>query len=321
MKKRAVAVLENGQIGDVDAANLRRFIEEQIYSLPGTTRHRQDFSILLSGSRATGTASPTSDVDIDVLCPQSVYEAVHRAAHESGLIAAEHSFFHLVPGDDYGRYFGADLGRPHFSLLSLEEVERQFRDYDDVWLWIWTNAQVITDPAGRFRRIVEGFIGYPPDLLLRKIKYRWLLAAYWEVEVYPHHSSRDQDLLPACTGLLNGVNELCRFFFLVEGKPFPYTEKLLATARRETKLGAEFYPMLQRVVDLVVGNVEVEAAVWDRLREACDLLIAGDHSPECQRLEEACARAMLDAGVDRTWVKADFNNIGELLTGKLGPMP
>jgi hypothetical protein len=309
------------QIGGIETSKLWRFIEEQIYSLPGTTRHRQDFTILLTGSRAAGTASPTSDVDIDVVCPQSVYESVHRAARVSGLIQAEQSFFHLVPGDDYGRYFGADLGRPHFSLVSLEEVERQFRDYDDVWLWIWTNAKIIVDPMGQFRRRVDGFTGYPRDILVRKIKYHWLLAAYWEVEVYPWHSSRDEDILPASIGLLNGVNELCRFFFLVEGKPFPYTEKLMPAARTRTKLGAEFCPMLQRVVDLVVGRVEGEGGVWDRLHQACDLLVAGDRSPECQRLEEACAQAMLNVGVDRNWVEADFDNIGELLTGKLGPMP
>ena len=35
----------------IDPAALERFIEEQIYALPGTDRHREQFSILLTGSR------------------------------------------------------------------------------------------------------------------------------------------------------------------------------------------------------------------------------------------------------------------------------
>lgn len=38
-------------------------------------------------------------------------------------------------------------------------------------------------------------------------------------------------------------------------------------------------------------------------------------------LTQACAGAMIDAGVEAAWVKADFANIDELFAGELGPVP
>ena len=57
---------------------------------------------------------------------------------------------------------------------------------------------------------------------------------------------------------------------------------------------------------------------WQRLEKAFQTLCCSETSAECRRLEQACAKAMIDAGVDPKWVEADYNNIDELLLGKLG---
>lgn len=304
----------------IDPNALSRYIREHIYTLPGTTRHRQAFTVLVTGSRAAGVHTPDSDVDIDVLCPEPVHESVQRASYEAGIVGGEASFFCVLKGDDWDRYFGRKMGRPHFSLTGLDRVEQHFRDCDDVWMWIWLNAKVIADPAQQFQRIVNGWDGYPADVLVRKIKYRWLLAAYWEVDVFPYHHCGDDEVLAASAAILNAVNELLRLFFLVEGRPFPYTEKLMHLAP-STVLGAELVPQLHDIVDLVVGKGMADLPVWDRLHRACELLCVSDKSEECRRLEDACAQAMVAAGVDAKWVEADYQNIDELLLGELGPMP
>jgi hypothetical protein len=301
----------------IESDALWRYVEEQIYSLPDAPR--EALSIVLIGSRAAGAYSDGSDVDLAALCPQAVYEAMLRAAREAGVARAEHSFFHVPRDGDPKRYFGAERGNPHFSLIPIEAVERQFRDYDDVPLWLWTNAKILTDPGDQLRRVVEGFAGYPREVLVRKIKYRWLLAGYWEIDVTPHHPSCDEELLPAATAMVNAVNELLRVFFLVEGKPFPYPSKLMRLAA-QTALGREFLPMLQRVVDLVVGRGCAELDPWERLDRAFTML-AMSSDPHCRRLERACGRAMIAAGVDPAWVAADYDNIDELLLGRLGPVP
>ena len=101
---------------------------------------------------------------------------------------------------------------------------------------------------------------------------------------------------------------------------FPYTEKLTRVAGT-TQLGRQFAPLLQQVVDLVLGHVEAERSVWERLETAFEMICCYDVSADCRRLDDACAQAMVEAGVPRAWVEADYDNIGELLSGALGPVP
>lgn len=305
----------------IDEAAFWRYVDEQVDSLPGTDRHREVFSILVTGSRAYGAHTERSDIDIDVVCPGPVYESVLRASVAAGRGRAERSLFCILQGDDWARYFGEQFGRPHFCLTPLDVIERQVCAYEDVPLWIWTSAKVVADPGRQFRQVVERFTGYPRDVLVRKVKYRWLLAGYWEVDCYPHHHGEDaRDVLPAAAALLNAVNELLRLCFLVEGRPFPYTEKLMHLAAG-TQVGQTICPILQKAVDLVVGTAGADLGVWERLDRACDILTGSRTSEDCRRIEEACGQAMIAAGVEPTWVEADYHNIQELLTGLLGPVP
>lgn len=304
----------------IDGAAFKRYVREQIYSLPGVERSEDALTILLTGSRATGTFTPESDVDIEVLCPKTVYEALHRAAMDVGIIRSPRSFFHIAPEQDWERYFGRDKGRPHFSITSLHHVERHFREYDDVYLWIWTNAKVAVDPQRQFERIRERYRGYPRDVLMRKIKYRVLLAWYWDVEVFPHHAFTPDALLAASTAVVNSINEYLRVFFLVEGRPFPYTEKLWHFASA-TPLGREFLPLFRRAVGLLVGEASCDTPPQERVRKAWEMLCCSDLSADCRRLEAAVEDAMLTAGVEPQWIEAGFRNIDELLLGGLGPMP
>lgn len=300
--------------------DLQRCVDEQIFSLPGTKNAREEFSVLLTGSRATGTATSQSDVDLEVICPREVYDAVQRACLAEGRIKSATASLYMLRDGQWREYFGEDVARSHFSLRPADEVARHFETYDDVFLWIWTNAVILHDPGARFANLLKRFQGYPKDVLVRKIKYRWMLSAYWMIETYPHHHSRDEDLLPAGLSILNAVNELYRFFFIVEGKPFPYTEKLPRFVS-STALGKQFLPFVNQVVDLALGRLWQDRSEWDRLDQASRRLCHSDESDDCRRLEDASAQAMLAAGVEEDWVRADFDNINELLQGKLGPMP
>ena len=304
----------------IEETALWRYIEEQVYSLPGTEHHRDVFSVLLTGSRAVGNYVPDSDVDIDVLCPQAVYASVQKAALEAGIIQSENGFWLLRTGEDLHRYFGEEVAVPHISIHPLDTVARQLAEFDDVALWIWSNARALTDPNGQFQRVVETFTGYPPDVLVRKIEYRHLLYLYWTICAFPLHSAEPCDLLPAATSLVNAVNELLRLFFLVERKPFPYTEKLMSLARA-TAFGKQLGPRLQQVVDLAVGVACPEISPWERLRRASDLVMLPDLNENPGTPEQAFLEAVLAAGVGEHWLENDFDNIDDLLSGRLGPTP
>ena len=300
--------------------NVQRYMDEQIYTLPGVESAAGVFTVLLTGSRATGTHAPTSDVDINVVCPQTVYEKALSAALEAGIITNPKSFFVKRPETDWERYFGTDKGRPHFSVTSLKEVRKHFDDFRDVWLWVWTTAKILRDPNGQFKSIVDAFDGYPQDVLIRKIKYHWLLAGYWSIDVYPLSSHEEDTLLPAAMGLLNTVNELLKICFLVEGRPFPYSEKLMRLSQT-THVGHDVRHILQRAVDLVLGREGGQKALWERLEEGFRILNCYDESEENRQLYDSLTAALRSAGVPPDWVEADYDNIDELLLGELGPVP
>ena len=307
----------------IDPAALEKYIQERIYTLPGVRRHDPAFSILLTGSRATGTHGPNSDVDLDVVCPKDVYQRVIQESIKSGIIRGRGDLF-ILRDDDWATYFGPEWGRPHFCLVPLERLRQQLEQHEDVLLWIYSHARVLKDPGAQVKELMRHFGSYPRDVLTRKIKHRWLMAAYWEVECFPHHhgqhESQEDEFLAGAAAVVNAANELLRLCFLVEGKPFPYTEKLLPHARH-TGLGREICPVLERSIALTVGAAQPELAAWARLDLAADMLMASDTSEDCRTLETACAKAMIAAGVDEEWVEADFANLEELLSGELGPLP
>lgn len=307
----------------IDGAALETYIQERVYTLPGVRRLDRAFSVLLTGSRATGDHGPNSDVDLDVVCPEAVYQRVIEESIKSGIIRARGDLF-ILRDENWGRYFGTDWGRPHFRLVPLERLRQQLEQHEDVLLWIYSHARVLKDPGAQFKELMQHFGSYPRDVLTRKIKYRWLMAAYWEVECFPHHHERHEsqkdELLSAASAVVNSANELLRLCFLVEEKPFPYTKKLLLHARH-TVLGREICSILERSTALAVGAAQPELEAWARLDLAADMLMASDTSGDCARLETACAKAMILAGLDEEWVKADFANIEELLSGQLGPPP
>lgn len=315
-----VTNLFNPKSSGISTAEIQRYIEEQIYTLPGVEHPESRFTILLTGSRATGTYSDGSDVDINVLCPQPAYEKVHAAALQAGIVKTPKSFFAIVPKTDWQRYFGAEKHRPHFALTSLEQAKGHFAEYRDVWLWVWTTAKIITDPNGQFQNIANAFHGYPKTVLVQKLKYHWLLAGYYSIDVYPLSSEKDDTLLPAAMGLTSTAMELLKVCFLVEGNPFPYAEKLMRLALY-TELGKKIVPTIQKAVELILGKVEGEKELWRRLNDAFDLLNSYDVSEEHRRMFDACCKAMRSAGVDPDWVEADYDNIDELLLGELGPIP
>lgn len=302
----------------IDSGSLQQYIEEQIYTLPGTHRHREQFAIALTGSRAYGRHAKTSDVDLDVVCSREVFEDVHKASLEAGLIKSPTGLFCVLPRKDWERYFSKEKGRPHFSLTPLDVVQRHFGEYNDVSIWIWTHAKILHDPGERLEQIIQGFTGYPKEILIRKIKYHWLASAYWAIEVVPTNFKRKDDLLATITGLCNSINELLRVFFLVESKPYPYPEKLMQLAGF-TKLGNKFKPLLKDCVDLIGGRVKSDLDPWTRLEDVFNTLWCCDISESATQLDEACAKAMISAGLDPVWVEADYGNIGELLDGRLGP--
>jgi hypothetical protein len=304
----------------VNYTSLNRYINDNIYTLPGIDNHQDKLTVLLTGSRAFGKYTHSSDVDIDVLCTREVYNLIQAEMLKRDFTTSIDQAFYNLPKTGWEQYFGPGVERPHFTITPIEEVKRQIEEYQDIPLWVWSNALILNDPRDQFKDIIDNFHKYPEDILKTKIKYRYLLSSYWLIDGYPHNHAKDADFLSAAMALLNGIHELYRFFFLVEGKPYPYSEKLSLYVT-ETKLGKRFKPFTDRIINMVVGYDQDEKDVWKRLDRAIELILYGNISPESNQLFDACDEAMIDAGIEEPWVKSSYDNIDDLLLGRLGPIP
>lgn len=305
----------------VDWNDLWRYIDEQIFTLPGITNHKEKLTVLLTGSRALGTYSYNSDVDIDIICTRETFENIQHAMYQKKLTPNTRQAFYQLPTDGWDKYFGKEVSQPHFSITPIDVIEKQFKNYDDVGIWIWTNAVIINDPLKQFKTIIENFKGYTDDVLFKKVKYRYLLSLYWLIDGYPHHhKDKDEELFSASLSILNGIYEMYRLFFLLDGKPYPYAEKLPIYVS-STKLGKQFKAFLDKAINMTLGNGYENIPIWDRMDNVIEILLYGDRSREARELSEACDNALLSLGIDAEWVDSGYDNIDELLHGCLGPTP
>ncbi|WP_425448339.1 nucleotidyltransferase domain-containing protein [Dethiothermospora halolimnae] len=204
----------------IDWDDLKRYVKEQIYTLPGIKNHKDKLTVLLTGSRAIGTYSKGSDVDIDVICTKEVYNKIQSEMVERGLTTNKKVAFYYLPKIGWDKYFGKEVGQPHISITNIDIIKEQIKSFEDVPVWIWSNAVIINDPRAQFKRIISLFKEYPMEVLKRKVKYRYLLSLYWLIDVYPHNHSKTDEVFSGTLAIVNGINELYKFFYLIEGKSF-----------------------------------------------------------------------------------------------------
>ena len=88
------------------AEGLRRYIEDQVLTLLGINDPTEKFSILLTGSRATDRWALGSDVDIEVLCPRTIYQSIQQAMVSAGRIKSLGASLYTLRDDNWQTYFG-----------------------------------------------------------------------------------------------------------------------------------------------------------------------------------------------------------------------
>ena len=300
----------------VTKQSLEDFVDGEVMTLPGLENRGNRLSVFLTGSRSVGMHSDQSDIDLEVVCGQHIFDDVRKACLEAGVITSKFGFFVKLEPSRAAEYFGERNGGVHFSITPTERLEKKLSEYNDITMWIWQNARMVADPGMQVERVVEAYREYPEDVLVRKIKYHWLKAGYWLVDVYPHHHKAGSDVLAAMTALANGMHEYLRVFNLVEKRPYPYPEKLMKVSG-STNLGRKFCGFFKQLgLDLVSGGRD-EDEIWERLDGVFRRLCCCDLSKEAMKLWQQCQFGMIGAGVDRDWVEADYENINELLSGEL----
>jgi hypothetical protein len=95
---------------NVSPYDIKRYVEEQILTLPGIVDLGK-FIILLTSSRTTCNFSVSSDVDIDVLCPSGTFYAIQERMIAMGRTGSIENGFYKLSEENWQRYFGYRVGR------------------------------------------------------------------------------------------------------------------------------------------------------------------------------------------------------------------
>jgi predicted nucleotidyltransferase len=279
----------------------REYAQEIVLCHPALKGVREKVGLVLAGSRAVGYHVPSSDYDFLALCDRGTYTDIARLAG----VDREVTRINLaVDKEQIKQRFRIEVD---IAVYESKRVERALGDYNDVVLWIWTNAKVLFDPTNRIQTLQKGVTGYPRDVLERKLKAHYLMDFHLSVHgiTYRYES---QNVFSVVHALASKIAEFCRLCCLLDGKPFPY-EKWLLRACQETASGAKLSPFLVHALgnvtrlgdDLVASAELVRQAVYALDTEACDIL------------EEA----LVSWGIGKEWVENAYGCLDDVLFEQL----
>jgi hypothetical protein len=269
---------------------LGRYIGDALFDHPELTDARDTISLVLSGSRAVNYHVPSSDYDLLGVCDAETYARVcERAGRDPSAKG-----IHILPDkEEVRRRFGIEVD---VAVYEVGRIREAIRVYNDVVLWIWTNAQVILDRENTVAGLKSAIGPYPRETLESKIKEHFLRDFHLSVHALTYRPE-SQNLFSVVHALAAKVGEYCRLCCLLDGKPFPY-EKWLLRACGETHVGERLAPIFRRVLTTLTHLDNDLERSWPSVRQAVDAI----DTEACDILEGAMVARGDRPRVDRQLV-------------------
>lgn len=293
---------------DIKMTTINEFILNEIFVIPELSEYKDMLNVFLTGSRASGGHTDKSDIDLDIICTQDIYAKIQENFFRNGKTKSIKASFYSLADIDYRAYFG-DIGTLHFSITQQEKILTKLMNFDEVHMWIWSNAKLIID-NGISSVFNEKLFNFPQDILVDKLKRYYMDYHYYIIDAYPNNDTSNYMKHVAVYSIYSALLSIYRFSFLAEKQPFPYTEKLV-THIKTTKLYKEFSDVFKEIYGLL-ENISGEDA-WGKI-EKCRGMLCYDDVYECSdRLREFMDKALLEAGCEKEWVDAGYDNINDYL--------
>jgi len=293
---------------EIAIATIKDFVINEIFVMPELSEHKDKLNVYLTGSRATGGYTEKSDIDLDIICPQGIYDKIQANFVRSGKTPSIKASFYHLNDIDYQSYFG-NIGNPHFSITPQEKIYAKLKNYDEVNMWIWGNAKLLID-NGISSVFNESLFVFPQNILIEKLKKYYMDFMYYIIDAYPNNDTSKDMKHIAVYSIYSALLSIYRFSFLAEKQPFPYTEKLV-THIKATKLYGAFANIFQEIYELL-ENINGEDA-WKKIEKCRGMLCYGDVYECSEELEEYMDNVMLELGCEEEWVKAGYDNINDYL--------
>ena len=276
---------------------LRRFIDEKLLQRPELTESQNRLAIVLAGSRAVGYHTSTSDYDLIGLCDAPTYaQILQNTDHDFSVAGIDIS----IDRKEAEQMLGREVD---FAVYEADYIQAAFQEYNDVVLWIWTNAQAIMDPCHTVSELQASFGGYPRDVLEQKLKQHFLQDFDLSVHGLTYRPE-SQNIFSVLNAMTSKIGEYCKMCCLLDGKPFPY-EKWLLQACADTPFGKQLVPIFERVLSTLSSLQNDLPGQWPRVREAIDAI----DTEACDALESA----LISWGIPKVWLDHSYHELHTVL--------
>ncbi|MHB1458537.1 MAG: hypothetical protein ACYC0V_16635 [Armatimonadota bacterium] len=135
---------------------------------PVFSAHRNNISILISGSLAAGFADELSDIDLWLLCKDEVSACISEKC------TANRLRFDSLPPNKL-TFKGTDV---HCFIFPYSKFRQGLEMYDDMTLFYVANSIICHDADACFASMIEPYVPLPDDVLKDKIKesYGWVVC-------------------------------------------------------------------------------------------------------------------------------------------------
>jgi hypothetical protein len=284
-------------------------VNQEVLSLQEFQDQENRIGVYLTGSRAVGGYTDTSDIDLDILCARSVFDELQRRFLAAGKTQTSKAAFYTLADSNYRQYFG-NISPPHFSITPVESVIKRLQDYDEVQMWIWQNAKPVLICPDIEEQLNKSMNGFPPEVLLRKLKRYYLEHLYSVIDAYPAHQHNNETKHLAAFSIYNALYSLFRFVYLADSRPFPYTEKLLYHLQT-TNIGSACASDFLEIFNLLEDISGKDA--WTRLDKARGMLLFDAAYESARKIDALMTAALREYGCEENWLMAGYDNIDELL--------
>ncbi|MCL2517644.1 MAG: hypothetical protein FWF15_03675 [Oscillospiraceae bacterium] len=283
---------------EITPESIREFVINEIFVIPELSNYTDNLNVYLTGSRATDGYSGKSDIDLDIVCKQDIYDKIRSVIPT----------FYSLADSNFRSYFG-DIRIPHFSVSPQEKILAKLKNFDEVHMWIWGNAKLIID-NGISSVFDKSLFVFPQDVLIEKLKKIYMDFLYSIIDAYPNSDTSNDMKHIAVNSIYNALLSIYRFSYLAEKQPFPYTEKLVTHVKTK-KLYMKFADTFKEIY-ILLENISGDGA-WERI-EKCRGMLCYDDKYECSdELGEYMDNVMLEAGCEKDWVEAGYDNIDDYL--------
>jgi len=297
---------KRGNIMAISTTTIQKFVHDQLFTIPELGEHTNDLSVYLTGSRDAGVFSDKQNVDFEIICTQSIFDEIQKNLLASGKTDSLLASFYDFENAGYEEYFECTT-LPHFSVSPYERILEKLQRYDEVQMWMWKKARLIVDNG---MTIHEELFSFPQDVLIERLKKYYMEFNLSIIDAYPSIDDSDEMKHIAAYSIYNALINLYRFCFLAEKQPFPFTDSLVIHVKG-TKMYAACESIFNEIYSLL-GNLNGKDA-WERLEKCRGMLCYDNIYPSSRKISEYMDNALLDAGCEKEWVDAGYNNIADYI--------